>query len=205
MAKVTSLWHEIVKFPAMLAFASKRFVRCPSYKNIQTLCATRKAYSSHEAVSYEGPLGQYNTYLQKQVLKPDECQKQIVHKLQNLYERLKDYDPQQRTGKYHWLVFRWSKTLGKKSEVILPYFIHFLTQRPFQVGYKFPWSLNLFLFYPLFAISKTTLSLKCFKLRFPWSQKLLCYSLDPQEGLSLFPIFVFLFYSSHSTRNYNYW
>lgn len=101
MAKVTSLWHEIVKFPAMLAFSSKRFVRCPSYKNIQALFSTGKAYSSYEAVSHEGPLRKYNTYLQKQVLKPDECQKQIVHKLQNLYERLKDYDPQQRTGKYH--------------------------------------------------------------------------------------------------------
>lgn len=86
----------------MLAFSSKRFVRGLS---IQALCATGKAYFSYEAVSYEGPLREYNSYLQKQVLKPDECQQQIVHKLQNLYERLKDYDPQQRTGKYYWLVF----------------------------------------------------------------------------------------------------
>lgn len=100
MAKVTSLWNEIVKFPAMLAFSSKRFVRCPSRKNIQALFSTGKAYSSYEAVSHEGPLRKYNTYLQKQVLKPDECQKQTVHKLQNLYERLKDYDPQQRTDSW---------------------------------------------------------------------------------------------------------
>lgn len=55
-------------------------------------------------------------------------------------------------------------------------------------------SLNHFWFYPLFPINKTTCCLKCFKLGFPWSQKLLCCSLDPQEVLSLFPIFVFLFY-----------
>lgn len=60
--------------------------------------------------------------------------------------------------------------------------------------YMFPWSLNVFWFYPLFPINNTTCSLKCFKLSFPWSQKLLHCSLDPQECLSLFPIFVCLCY-----------
>ena len=58
----------------------------------------------------------------------------------------------------------------------------------------FPWSLNLFWFYPLFSINKTTCCLKCFKLRFPWSKKLLQCSLDPQKCLSLFAIFACLFY-----------
>ena len=35
---------------------------------------------------------------------------------------------------------------------------------------------------------------KMFKLRFPWSKKLLLCSLDPQKCLSLFPIFACLFY-----------
>ena len=38
--------------------------------------------------------------------------------------------------------------------------------------YMFPWSHNAFLCYLLFPINKTNCSLKWFKLRFPWSQKL---------------------------------
>ena len=60
--------------------------------------------------------------------------------------------------------------------------------------YMFPWSLNVFWFYLLFPVNNTTCSLKCFKLSFPWSPKLLHCSLDPQESLSLFPIFVCLCY-----------
>ena len=44
--------------------------------------------------------------------------------------------------------------------------------------------------------TKPRCSLECFKLRFPWSQKRLRCSLDPQKGLSLFSIFVCLLYLS---------
>lgn len=78
----------------MLALSSRRIVRDLVFHwNI----GTRKAYFSDKVASCEGPLRLYNSYLQKQVLKPDQCQLQIVRKLQGLYERLKDYDPQCRS------------------------------------------------------------------------------------------------------------
>ena len=58
----------------------------------------------------------------------------------------------------------------------------------------FPWSLYSFSFYPLFPNNKTTCSIIRFKLKFAWSQKLLCHSLDPQDCMPLFPTFVCLFH-----------
>lgn len=70
-------------------------------------------------------------------------------------------------------------------------------------GFMFPWSLNLFGFYPLFPINKTPCSQKCFQLMFPWSRKFLRCSLDPQKCLLLFTIFFCLLYPSiHSRKNH---
>jgi len=44
----------------------------------------------------------YKSYLEKQLLKPDESQSKVVYQLQGLYERLKDYDPQQKSSKLHF-------------------------------------------------------------------------------------------------------
>ena len=74
---------------------------------------------------------------------------------------------------------------------------------PSQGGCVFPWSLNLFGFYPLFPTNKTPCSQKCFQLMFPWSRKFLRCSLDPQKCLLLFTIFFCLLYPSiHSRKNH---
>ncbi|KAK3730828.1 hypothetical protein QZH41_009945, partial [Actinostola sp. cb2023] len=41
----------------------------------------------------DGPLGVYNSYLERRILKTDECQQQAVIKLQDLYDRVKHYEP----------------------------------------------------------------------------------------------------------------
>jgi len=46
---------------------------------------------SHSSLS-EGPFGIYKSYLDRNILKPDKRQHQAVVKLQDLYNRVKDYD-----------------------------------------------------------------------------------------------------------------
>ena len=48
--------------------------------------------------------------------------------------------------------------------------------KPLPGVYMFPWSINLFWFYPLFPINKTTCSPKCFKLVLPWSPHLFYFT-----------------------------
>ena len=88
-------------FSSTLARSTKRVIRCGFLWDTQALsCALRKTCCSKVASSDEGPLRLYNSYLERQVLKPDDCQLQVVYQLQGLYERLKDYDPrQQQTSK----------------------------------------------------------------------------------------------------------
>lgn len=81
-------------FSSILARSTKRAIRRGFLWDIQALsCALRKTCCSKVASSHEGPLRLYNSYLERQVLKPDDCQLQVVYQLQGLYERLKDYDP----------------------------------------------------------------------------------------------------------------
>jgi len=69
--------------------------------------------------------------------------------------------------------------------------------------YLVPRSLDIFGFHFLFPINNTTWSLQSFKVRLPYSQTRLPCSLDSQKCLSLFPIFVCLFYLPfNSRRNY---
>ena len=92
-------------FSAILAQSSKRFVRCSFHRNFQTVCALRKACYSNGISSHEGPLRLYDSYLQKEVLKPDDCQLQVVYKLQGVYERLKNYDPRLQSSKFYSIVY----------------------------------------------------------------------------------------------------
>lgn len=88
-------------FSAILARSTKRVVQGRFHWDIhQAICAFRKACYSNVASSSEGPLRLYNSYLQRQVLKPDDCQLRVVYQLQGLYERLKDYDPRQQSSKF---------------------------------------------------------------------------------------------------------
>ena len=100
-------------FSVILAQSCKRFVRGTFHWNFQTVCALRKACYSDGISSQEGPLRLYNSYLQKQVLKPDDCQLQVVYKLQGVYERLKNYDPRLQPGKFDLFVHLFSYYVGK--------------------------------------------------------------------------------------------
>lgn len=84
-----------------VAQSTKRLVRSRFYLDIQGICAFRRACYSNGIRSNEGPLRLYKSYLEKQVLKPDDSQLKVVYQLQGLYERLKDYDPQQISSKSH--------------------------------------------------------------------------------------------------------
>ncbi|KAJ7387369.1 hypothetical protein OS493_004363 [Desmophyllum pertusum] len=77
-----------------VAHSTKRLVRCRFHLDIRDICAFRKARYSNGIRSDEGPLRLYKSYLEKQVLKPDDSQLKVVCQLQSLFERLKDYDPQ---------------------------------------------------------------------------------------------------------------
>lgn len=51
-------------------------------------------YGSHSSLS-EGPVGIYKSYLDRNILRPDKRQHQAVVKLQDLYDRVKDYKPKE--------------------------------------------------------------------------------------------------------------
>ena len=89
-----------------LAQSTKRLVRFRfRLVNIQNGYTLRRACFSNGIRPDEGPLHLYKSYLEKQLLKPDDSQSKVVYQLQGLYERLKDYDPQQKSSKLHinWL------------------------------------------------------------------------------------------------------
>ena len=133
-------------FSSILNRSTKRVIRCGFLWDIQAVsCALRKTCCNKAASSDEGPLRLYNSYLERQVLKPDNCQLQVVYQLQGLYERLKDYDPrQQETSKSGILLIKrfrilcpfelyqaakaFSNTLGSFKISTLP--LHFLTHSP---------------------------------------------------------------------------
>ena len=82
-----------------VAQSTKRLVRFRvRFVGIQNVCTQRRAFSNGVR-SDEGPLRLYKSYLEKQLLKPDDSQSKVVYQLQGLYERLKDYDPQQKSSK----------------------------------------------------------------------------------------------------------
>lgn len=86
-----------------IGHSTKRLARCCFHWRIQTTCAIRKTCYSSATSCDEGPLRLYNSYLQKQVVKPDDCQLKVVYQLQRLYERLKDYDPRLQSSKFiYW-------------------------------------------------------------------------------------------------------
>lgn len=136
-------------FSSILARSTKRVIRRGFLWDIESLsCALRKTCCSKVASSDEGPLRLYNSYLERQVLKPDDCQLQVVYQLQGLYERLKDYDPRlQQTSKsgillikcFHILcpfeLYRAAKalfnTLGNFKISTLP--LHFLAHSPMGI------------------------------------------------------------------------
>ena len=85
-----------------LAQSTKRLVRFRfRLVDIQNFYALRRACFSNEIRSDEGPLRLYQSYLEKQLLKPDDSQSKVVYQLQGLYERVKDYDPKQKSSKLH--------------------------------------------------------------------------------------------------------
>lgn len=85
-----------------VAQSTKRLVRFRvRFVDIQNVCTQRRACFSNGVRSDEGPLRLYKSYLEKQLLKPDDSQSKVVYQLQGLYERLKDYDPQQKSSKLH--------------------------------------------------------------------------------------------------------
>lgn len=86
-----------------VAQSTKRLVRFRyGFVDIQNVKTLRRACVSNGVRSDEGPLLLYKSYLEKQLLKPDESQSKVVYQLQGLYERLKDYDPQQKSSKLHF-------------------------------------------------------------------------------------------------------
>ena len=85
----------------VVANSTKRLVRCRFPLDIQGICAFRRAYYSNGIRSNEGPVQLYKSFLEKQVLKPDDSQVKVVNQLQSLYERLKDYDPKKISSKSH--------------------------------------------------------------------------------------------------------
>lgn len=69
------------------------------FVDIQNVYSLRKSCYSNVIKPDEGPLRLYKSYLERQVLKPDDSQLKVVYQLQGLYERLKGYDPQQISSK----------------------------------------------------------------------------------------------------------
>lgn len=65
----------------------------PLICNLQRIAPTLKLPRYQSTITTQGPLSLYNSYLEKKVLKPDACQLRAVSKLQDLYERVKDYNP----------------------------------------------------------------------------------------------------------------
>lgn len=85
-----------------VAQTTKRLVRSRfRLVNVQNVYTVTKACYSNGIRHDGGPLRLYKSYLEKQLLKPDDSQFKVVYQLQGLYERLKDYDPQQKTSKSH--------------------------------------------------------------------------------------------------------
>ena len=82
--------------------STKRLVRFRyGFVDIRNVKTLRRACFSGGVRPDEGPLRLYKSYLEKQLLKPDDSQSKVVYQLQGLYERLKDYDPQQKSSKLH--------------------------------------------------------------------------------------------------------
>jgi len=82
-----------------VAQSTKRLARFRyGFVDSQNVKALRACFSNGVRPD-EGPLRLYKSYLETQLLKPDDSQSKVVYQLQGLYERLKDYDPQQKSSK----------------------------------------------------------------------------------------------------------
>ena len=85
-----------------VAQSTKRLVRFRfRFVDVQNVYTLRRACFSNGIRSDEGPLRLYKSYLEKQLLKPDDSQSKVVYQLQALYERLKDYDPKKKSSELH--------------------------------------------------------------------------------------------------------
>ena len=107
-----------------IAHSTKRLVRFRfRFDDNQNVFTLRKLYHSNEIRPDEGPLRLYKSYLERQLLKPDDSQLKVVCQLQCLYERLKDYNPQQISSKLHIeLVYVVSFNSSAKSTSLILHF-----------------------------------------------------------------------------------